>query len=119
MNSDRDDGRVECPAGDGSDAEDSSAVRDAGVAARDDDRPTSGSGTAPSPPRLGSRILVTWIELTVVGITGGLLGATVGGPPGFVIYLATTLLTVGIIFHNVNELVKAWLRASQTGSAIE
>jgi len=36
-----------------------------------------------------------------------------------VIYLATTLLTVGIIFHNVNELVKAWLRASQTGSAIE
>jgi len=44
-------------------------------------------------PRLGSRILVTWIELTLVGTTGGLLGDTVGGPPGFMIYLLTTLLT--------------------------
>ncbi|QFU84178.1 hypothetical protein GCU68_11755 [Natronorubrum aibiense] len=64
---------------------------------------------------MGSRILVTWIELTVVGITGGILGATVGGPPGFVIYLTTTLLTVGIIFYNVNELVKAWLRSGGPG----
>jgi len=37
--------------------------------------------------------LVTWIELTLVGTTGGLLGDTVGGPPGFMIYLLTTLLT--------------------------
>lgn len=65
---------------------------------------------AGSEPRLASRVLVTWIELTVVGITGGLLGATVGGPPGFVVYLATSLVSLGIIFYNVNELVKAWMR---------
>ncbi|MFC4541334.1 hypothetical protein ACFO5R_05275 [Halosolutus amylolyticus] len=106
--------------GDNSAAEDLSTVRDAASSDRHDDRSASGSGELDaSPPRLGSRILVTWIELTVVGITGGLLGAAVGGPPGFVVYLATTLLTVGIIFHNVNELVKAWLRASRAGSAIE
>ena len=63
-----------------------------------------------SGPRLASRVLVTWIELTVVGITGGLLGAAVGGPPGFIIYLATTLLTVGVIFYNVNELIEQWLQ---------
>jgi hypothetical protein len=61
-------------------------------------------------PRLGSRILVTWIELTVVGITGGIVGDTVGGPPGFIVYLLTTLLTVGILFHNVNDLVAWWVR---------
>jgi len=72
----------------------------------------SASADSLSEPRLGSRILVTWIELTVVGITGGLLGATVGGPPGFIIYLATTLVTVGIIFYNVNELIRAWMRRS-------
>lgn len=72
-------------------------------------RRSAGRGDTPSEPRLSSRVLVTWIELTVVGITGGLLGATVGGPPGFVIYLATTLVTVGIIFYNVNELIKAWV----------
>ncbi|WP_211290270.1 hypothetical protein [Natrinema ejinorense] len=114
-----DDDRVERPAVDGGDDEGPPTVSDADAATRNDDRPTSGSGTDPSPPRLGSRVLVTWIELTVVGITGGLLGATVGGPPGFVIYLATTLLTVGIIFHNVNELVKTWLRASQNERAME
>lgn len=64
----------------------------------------------PSGSRLVSRVLVTWIELTVVGITGGLLGAAVGGPPGFIIYLATTLLTVWIVFYNVNELIKGWIR---------
>ena len=63
-----------------------------------------------SSSRLISRVLVTWIELTVVGITGGLLGTVVGGPPGFIIYLVTTLLTVGIIFYNVNELVKRWVQ---------
>ncbi|WP_049998014.1 hypothetical protein [Halococcus sediminicola] len=64
-------------------------------------------------PGLLSRVLVTWIELTIVGITGGLLGVTVGGPLGFIISLVTTLLTVAIIFYNVNELVKNWLRATQ------
>lgn len=66
----------------------------------------------PAAPHLASRVLVTWIELTVVGITGGLLGAAVGGPPGFIIYLSTTLLTVGIIFYNVNELVREWVQDS-------
>lgn len=66
----------------------------------------------PSEPKLVSRVLVTWIELTVIGISGGLLGAAVGGPPGFIIYLATTLLTVGIIFHNVNQIVKEWVQAT-------
>ncbi|OAQ54292.1 hypothetical protein HTG_01770 [Natrinema mahii] len=80
-------------------------------ATRDDGR-TGDRATTGRPPRLGSRVLLTWLELTVVGITGGLLGATVGGPPGFVVYLATTLLSVGIVFHNVNELIKGWLRAT-------
>jgi len=66
---------------------------------------------SPNPP-LGSRILVTWIELTVVGITGGVLGDAVGGPPGFVVYLLTTLVTIAILFHNVNALVAWWVRAS-------
>jgi len=64
-----------------------------------------------SGPRLASRVLVAWIELTVVGITGGLLGAAIGGPLGFIIYLATTLLTVGILFYNVNEHIEGWMRA--------
>lgn len=63
-------------------------------------------------PRLVSRVLLTWIEVTVVGITGGLLGGAVGGPPGFIVYLVTTLLTIGLIFHNVNELIKSWIRRS-------
>lgn len=70
-------------------------------------RPESSVGQ--SQPRLGSRVLLTWLELTVVGITGGVLGATVGGPPGFIIYLMTSLVTVGIIFYNVNELIKGWI----------
>ena len=69
-----------------------------------------------SRPQLASRVLVTWIELTVVGITGGLLGATVGGPLGFIIYLATTLLTVGVIFYNVNKLIEQWLSTLMTSS---
>ncbi|WP_306061196.1 hypothetical protein [Natronococcus wangiae] len=76
----------------------------------DERRATETKAADSSTPRLGSRVLVTWIELTAVGIIGGILGATVGGPPGFVIYLATTLITVGIIFHNVNELIKSWLQ---------
>ncbi|ELZ09575.1 hypothetical protein C478_15387 [Natrinema thermotolerans DSM 11552] len=81
-------------------------------AARDDGR-TGDRAAIGRQPRLGSRVLLTWLELTVVGITGGLLGATVGGPPGFVVYLMTTLLSVGIVFHNVNELIKGWLRATR------
>lgn len=68
--------------------------------------------SGPSGPRLVSRVLVTWLELTVVGIAGGLFGATVGGPPGLIIYLITTLLTVGIVFYNVNELIKKWTQTT-------
>lgn len=70
------------------------------------------SSVGPSHPRLGSRILLTWFELTVFGITGGVLGTTVGGPPGFIIYLATSLATVGVIFYNVNELIKGWMEVT-------
>lgn len=97
---------------------DSGAATDGDYSTKRDDTATAESRSTLDPdahePRLASRVLVTWFELTVVGITGGLLGATVGGPPGFVIYLATSLLTIYILFFNVNELVKAWVRRSAT-----
>ena len=60
-------------------------------------------------PQLLSRIAVTWIELTVVGLTGGVFGTSVGGPPGLIIYFITTLISIGVIFYNVNELIKRWV----------
>jgi hypothetical protein len=66
-------------------------------------------------PALAPRVLLTWVELTAVGLTGGVLGASVGGPPGFIVYLAASLLSVGVLLHNVNELVKAWLTARPSG----
>lgn len=66
-----------------------------------------------TPPRLGSRIIVTWFELTVVGITGGAVGRALGGPLAFVVYLLTTLCTVGILLYNVNELIASWVRAEE------
>ncbi|RMB25377.1 hypothetical protein [Haloplanus aerogenes] len=84
---------------------------DSGVPDGDDTADAGAGGDDPS-PRLGSRILVTWIELTVVGITGGLVGGTLGGPPGFVVYLFTTLLTVAILFYNVNDLIAWWVQAA-------
>lgn len=69
-----------------------------------------------STPRLSSRILMTWVELMIVGIVGGLVGTTIGGAPGFIVSLTTTLLTVGIIFYNVNELIKDWIQATQETS---
>ena len=101
--------------------QDSQASSDAGngcqqdgidMATDRDDRPSnfySGLTSSQSEPRLGSRILVTWLELTIVGITGGVLGATIGGPPGFIIYLTTTLLTVAILLYNVNKMIEKWL----------
>ena len=65
--------------------------------------------TSDSEPRLLSRVFVTWIELTVVGFGGGAIGTTVGGPPGLIIYFITTLVSVGILFYNVNELIKQWI----------
>jgi hypothetical protein len=69
--------------------------------------------SVPASP-LVSRVLVTWLELTVVGLAGAFLGGTIGGLGAFVVYLATTLLSVGILFHNVNALVTARL-AGQEG----
>ncbi|WP_049980000.1 hypothetical protein [Halolamina rubra] len=63
-------------------------------------------GEAGVPPNLGSRIVVTWAELTVLGLAGGILGTAVGGPPALVVYFATTLLSVAILLYNVNVLVQ-------------
>ena len=62
-------------------------------------------------PKLLSRVFVTWLELTLAGITGGIVGTSLGGPPGFIVYLFTTLVSVGILLYNVNELVGARLAA--------
>lgn len=61
--------------------------------------------------KLGSRVLVTWLELTLAGTAGAAIGTTLGGPPGFIVYLLTTLVSVGILFHNVDALVSARLAA--------
>ncbi len=62
-----------------------------------------------SEPRLLSRIVVTWVELTVIGFGGGAIGTSIGGPPGLIIYFSTTLVSVGVLFYNVNELIKQWI----------
>lgn len=69
-----------------------------------------------TPPKLGSRIVVTWVELTVLGLVGGILGTTVGGPPALVVYFATTLLSVAILLYNVNELIRQWVGADVAGA---
>ncbi|MFD1585537.1 hypothetical protein ACFR9U_00975 [Halorientalis brevis] len=66
----------------------------------------------PDEPKLLSRVFVTWLELTLAGITGGIVGTSIGGPPGFIVYLLTTLVSVGILLYNVNELVTAHLAAA-------
>jgi hypothetical protein len=58
-------------------------------------------------PMLLSRILVTWVELVLVGFLGTGLASQATGPPQFVVYLATTLVTVGVLFWNVDRHVQA------------
>lgn len=58
-----------------------------------------------------SRILVTWVELTLVGFVGAALGSAASGPPQLVVFLATTLLSVGVLFYNVDRLVRDRLGA--------
>lgn len=53
-----------------------------------------------------SRILVTWVELTLVGFVGAALGSAISGPPRLVVFLATTLLSVAVLFYNVDRLVR-------------
>lgn len=63
-------------------------------------------------PKLLSRVLVTWLELTAVGLAGGMVGTAVGGLPGFLVFLATSLASVGVLLYNVNALVERRLRAA-------
>jgi len=59
--------------------------------------------------RLLSRIVVTWVELTLVGFAGAALAGSTSGPPQFVVFFATTLLTVAVLFYNVDRHVSARL----------
>ena len=52
-----------------------------------------------------SRAVVTWAELLAVGFAGSALGGATSGPPQLVVYLATTLVSVLVLFHNVDRLV--------------
>lgn len=62
--------------------------------------------------RLLSRIVVTWVELTLVGFVGAALASATTGPPRFVVFFGTTLLTVGVLFYNVDRHVTARLTVS-------
>ena len=66
---------------------------------------TDGEPADGRPPRLASRTVVTWIELTVVVLAGGLLAEPLTGPPGFVVYLSTSLAVVAVVLYNVDALV--------------
>ncbi|SHL59153.1 hypothetical protein SAMN05444342_4187 [Haladaptatus paucihalophilus DX253] len=65
-------------------------------------------------PQLASRIVVTWVELTLVGLVGGIIGTSIGGPPGLIVYFITTLASVGIVFYNVNQLIQQWIALSSS-----
>jgi hypothetical protein len=59
-----------------------------------------------------SRIVVTWVELTLVGFAGAALASSTSGPPQFVVFFATTLLTVAVVFYNVDRHVTVRLSAN-------
>ncbi|WP_236639567.1 hypothetical protein [Salinigranum halophilum] len=59
-----------------------------------------------------SRVFVTWVELTLVGFAGAALAGSTSGPPQFVVFFATTLLTVAVVFYNVDRHVTARLSAA-------
>jgi len=65
---------------------------------------TEGTGTRRT--LLASRVFVTWVELVAVGFAGSALSGATSGPPQLVVYLATTLLSVGVLFYNVDRLVQ-------------
>ncbi|ERH06162.1 MAG: hypothetical protein J07HN4v3_01772 [Halonotius sp. J07HN4] len=60
---------------------------------------------------LASRIFVTWVELVIVGFGGTALGGAVSGPPELIIYFATILVTVAVLFYNVDQLIQQRLAA--------
>ena len=64
---------------------------------RTGDRTSAGTG------RLLSRVLVTWVELTVIGFTGAAVGGLTSGPPQLVGYFATVLGLVAVFMYNVDQ----------------
>jgi hypothetical protein len=88
----------------------------------EDTEPEVGTGTTDTTPKIDtaragggpnllSRVFVTWVELTVAGFAGAAVGGAASGPPQLVVYLATTLVSVGILLYNVDRLVRAHLDA--------
>ncbi|WP_135825122.1 hypothetical protein [Halorussus ruber] len=51
------------------------------------------------------RSMAAWVELTIVGGAGAIAGSFLSGPVQFVVFLATTLVSVVVLFHNVDKLV--------------
>lgn len=86
----------------------------------DHDQSEASSGTASASrgrrTRLLSRIVVTWVELTFVGFAGAALAGSTSGPPQFVVFFATTLVTVAVLFYNVDRHVGARLAVADDGS---
>lgn len=79
------------------------------------------SGTAPAATAGGpeasgslllSRVVLTWAGLMLVGFGGAILGGSLSGPPQLVVYLATTLVSVAVLFYNVSRLIDARLQAA-------
>ena len=68
-----------------------------GETRRTGDRTSAGTG------RLLSRVLVTWVELTVVGFAGAAVGGLTSGPPQLVGYFATVLGLVAVFMYNVDQ----------------
>jgi len=64
-----------------------------------------------SGPNLVGRILVTWFELTLIATFGGALGGMVGGIPQIVVYTLTTIVSVAVLFYNINELIREHVAA--------
>jgi hypothetical protein len=56
-----------------------------------------------------SRVLLTWFELTAVGLVGGMLGSIVSGPVQLIVYLLTTLVSVGVLLSNVDAMISTRL----------
>jgi hypothetical protein len=73
------------------------------------DQPATGTTWTRRRTRLLSRVFVTWVELTLVGFAGAALAGSTSGPPQFVVFFATTLLTVAVVFYNVDRHVTARL----------
>jgi len=76
---------------------------------KESDAPELPGGAEGSRTLLLSRTLITWAELVVVGLLGSILSGATSGPPRFIIYLATTLVSVGVLIYNVDRLVQTRL----------